>query len=136
MTQYAKLPDGNVLEFPDETPEAEITAKVKQALGVPLPEEIARSEDVSLAAQRNQGITALAAQVARLNSGVTRLCDDQYRTNALLEQLIGTIAGLTKTVATSTLALHEAMMATEIMTVERDDAKRISKTTIRKEGKK
>ena len=133
MTQYAKLPDGNVLEFPDEMPEAEITAKVKQALGVPLPEEIARVEDVNLAAQRNQGIAALAAQVARLNAGITRLCEDQYRTHEPLANLILVVGGLNQTVAEAARVLGDGLRAPERMTVERDEQGRILRTRIEKD---
>jgi hypothetical protein len=92
MTKYAKLADGRELQFPDDLPDEEMHARVREHLNG----ERTRVEDVGLAGQRNKMLMALAQQLTQTNQLIMRLCQDQYRTHELLQQIAQVLAAPTR----------------------------------------
>ncbi len=136
MTKYAKLPDGQVLDFPDDLDDNEMHRQVKQHMGIPIPptpEEAARAEDMQMAGGRNQALIALAQQVAQMNAGINAMCRDARTTQQLLQQVAQSIDRLDKTITASARLVFRGVTATVTQEVERDGKGKISKTTLTKE---
>lgn len=136
--KIARLPSGEMLEFPPETPDEDMTRHVKKTMGIPVVptgEETRHGENTQLAAQRNQALGVLTQQVGQLSQIVAKLCADQQTTQRLLQQVAGSIQQLGQTIGVAAQRVEAAVMAPARQEVERAEDGSIKSTTITKGGR-
>jgi hypothetical protein len=126
--RIARLPDGQELQFPDEAPDEEMHAKVRDHMKG----QAQRAEDTQLTAVRNQALTAVAQQIGQLSKVVYKLCEDQATTQRLLLQTVGAINRLEQSVGQAAQQVVSAVMAPTRQEIERDDDGKIAATNITK----
>ena len=130
MTKIARLADGRELPFPDDLPDEEMHARVREHLTG----EAARAEDVGLAGQRNRLLMALGQQIGQLGTVVADLSAQQAATQRLLAQVAGAIERLQGGIDGAAARIEAAVMSTVVQTIERDEDGRIRSTTLRRGG--
>lgn len=126
MNVGAQLPDGQVLSFPEGTPQDVVGRAVKKHLGLPVPptaDEMARQQDLQIEAARNQAIAAVAQSVAQLNQSVAAA-------SAMLAKVTTAVERLDRTVAEAAKLVHAGVTAPQSMTVTRDEKGRVKETHI------
>lgn len=136
MNVGAQLPDGQVLSFPEGTPQDVVDRAVRKHLGLPVPptaDEVAQQQSVALGAERNASLGALAQGVGALGSGVEQLSKNIGDTQALLNRVAVAVAKLDATVAQAARDVVGSVMSTQIMDVSRDDKGRMVRTRVRRE---
>lgn len=128
MTKVAVLADGRELQFPDDLPDEEMHARVRETIRG----EQTHAESTALDGQRNKLLMGLMQSIGQTNTLLAKLCKDQYATQQLLSGLVQRIGSLEQTIGQAAQRVEAAVTATAVQTVERGDDGKITKTTITK----
>ena len=126
MTKVAVLHDGRELQFPDDLPDEEMHARVRETLRG----EATHAESTALDGQRNKLMMALVQSMGQTNTLLAKLCKDQYATQQLLSGLVQRLGALEQTIATAAQRVERAVLAPAVQTVERGEDGKIAKTVV------